>query len=119
MFVHSLLHWSPARALNRHLEWKYEGVPWPSVSMLSTDLPNYMIKRINEASVSQSCPGGLRGGGRGITSNTVLAREKLAVQYFACVLRAFINTYVSVCAVPVTYLENSTFQQLGRLANCV
>ena len=43
---------TPARALYRHLEWKYEGVPWPSVSMPSTDLPNYMIKRFNEASVS-------------------------------------------------------------------
>ncbi|CAI8049527.1 FAD-dependent oxidoreductase domain-containing protein 2 [Geodia barretti] len=47
-FIHGYRY--TARALNRHLEWKYEGVPWPSVSMLSTDLPNYMIKRINEAS---------------------------------------------------------------------
>ena len=39
-----------ARALHRMLEWKYEGVPWPSVSILSTDLLATIIKRINEGS---------------------------------------------------------------------
>ena len=42
----------PVRALFRHLEWRYQDVPWPYVTMPSTDLPNYMLKRINEASVS-------------------------------------------------------------------
>ncbi|KAK2189228.1 hypothetical protein NP493_113g04057 [Ridgeia piscesae] len=35
---------------HRMLEWKYEGVPWPSISILSTDLLATIIKRINEGS---------------------------------------------------------------------
>ena len=44
----------PVRALYRHLEWRYHSVPWPSVTLPFIDFLDHMIKRINEASVSQS-----------------------------------------------------------------
>jgi thioredoxin reductase len=47
-FIHGYRY--TVRALFRHLEWHYQDVPWPYVTMPSTDLPNYMLKRINEAS---------------------------------------------------------------------
>ncbi|KAK2187134.1 hypothetical protein NP493_177g02007 [Ridgeia piscesae] len=47
-FIHGFRY--TARALHRMLEWKYEGVPWPSISILSTDLLATIIKRINEGS---------------------------------------------------------------------
>ena len=42
----------PVRALYHHLEWRYHGVPWPSVTLPFIDVLDHMIKRINEASVS-------------------------------------------------------------------
>ena len=39
------------RALFNHLQWHYHGVPWPSVTLPSSDLLNHLVKRINEASV--------------------------------------------------------------------
>ena len=41
-----------AHVLFRHLEWRYHGVPWPSVSLTPTDLVSHFVKRMNEASVS-------------------------------------------------------------------
>ena len=41
-----------ARALYKHLQWKYHGVPWPSVLLSPIDLTSHLVKRINEASVS-------------------------------------------------------------------
>lgn len=46
---------SIARALHRHLESRYHGIPWPSVTVPCSDLLNLLIKRINEASVSEIC----------------------------------------------------------------
>ena len=40
-----------ARALFKHMEWRYHGVPWPSVSLSPVDLVSHFVKRINEASV--------------------------------------------------------------------
>ena len=53
LFIHTLVHTHTARSLFRHLQWRYEGIPWPSVTLPTSDLQNYMTKRINEASVSQ------------------------------------------------------------------
>jgi len=41
-----------ARALFRHLQWRYHGDPWPSTLLHSSDLLNHFLRRINEASVS-------------------------------------------------------------------
>ena len=41
-----------ARALFRHMEWRYHGVPWPSISLTPVDLVSHFVKRMNEASVS-------------------------------------------------------------------
>ena len=43
-----------AQALFRHLEWKYDRVPWPSVNLPVTSLLNHFLRRINEASVRQT-----------------------------------------------------------------
>ena len=40
-----------ARALFRHMEWRYHGVPWPSVTLTPVDLASHFVKRMNEASV--------------------------------------------------------------------
>jgi thioredoxin reductase len=47
-FIHGFRY--TARALYHHLEWKYHGSPWPSVSVPVTDLLHVLVKRINEAS---------------------------------------------------------------------
>ncbi|KAI0232319.1 FAD-dependent oxidoreductase domain-containing protein 2 [Lamellibrachia satsuma] len=47
-FIHGFRY--TARALHHMLEWKYEGVPWPSTTMPTTDLLSAIIKRINEGS---------------------------------------------------------------------
>ena len=39
-----------ARALFNLLEWRYQAVKWPSVTLPWTDMLNIMIKRNNEAS---------------------------------------------------------------------
>lgn len=39
-----------ARALHNLLEWKYEQVPWPSMTAPITELINVIFKRLNEAS---------------------------------------------------------------------
>ena len=41
-----------ARTLARLLEWRYEGVPWPSHHVPVTQLMNVLLKRLNEASGS-------------------------------------------------------------------
>nr|KAG5709720.1 hypothetical protein BaRGS_027745 [Batillaria attramentaria] len=41
---------SAARALHKLLENRYEGVPWPSQQIPVTQLLNYVLKRMNEAS---------------------------------------------------------------------
>ena len=41
-----------ARALHRHLQWRYHGLPWPSILLDPIDLISHFVKRINEASVS-------------------------------------------------------------------
>jgi len=41
-----------ARTLYRHLQWRYHGVPWPSILLNPVDLTSHFVKRINEASVS-------------------------------------------------------------------
>ena len=41
-----------ARALHRHLEWRYHQNPWPSLTLSAVDLTYHLMKRINEASVS-------------------------------------------------------------------
>ena len=51
LFLYFYMH--PVRALYHHLEWRYHGVPWPSVTLPYIDVLDHMIKRINEASVSQ------------------------------------------------------------------
>ena len=51
-FVH-VCHSMLAQALFRHLEWRYHGVPWPSVSLTPVDLVSHFVKRMNEASVSR------------------------------------------------------------------
>jgi len=38
--------------LFKHMEWRYHGVPWPSVSLSPVDLVSHFVKRINKASVS-------------------------------------------------------------------
>ena len=48
-----------AHALYRHLEWRDHGVPWPHTDIPLTALPYYMVKRINEASVSNINPDSL------------------------------------------------------------
>ncbi|XP_012939152.1 FAD-dependent oxidoreductase domain-containing protein 2 [Aplysia californica] len=47
-FIHGFRY--TARALHKLLEWRYEGVPWPSVTVDRTDLSNLIVKRLNEAS---------------------------------------------------------------------
>ena len=41
-----------ARALFKHMEWRYHEVPWPFVTLSPVDLVAHFVKRINEASVS-------------------------------------------------------------------
>ena len=40
-----------ARALSRHLEWRYHGNQWPHRTIAATELVYHMTRRINEASV--------------------------------------------------------------------
>ncbi|CAG5131919.1 unnamed protein product, partial [Candidula unifasciata] len=47
-FIHGFRY--TARALHRLLEWRYEGVVWPSVTFPRSQLINIILKRINEAS---------------------------------------------------------------------
>ncbi|XP_065889903.1 FAD-dependent oxidoreductase domain-containing protein 2-like isoform X3 [Dysidea avara] len=47
-FIHGFRY--TARALYKHLQWKYHGVPWPSVLLSPIDLTSHLVKRINEAS---------------------------------------------------------------------
>ena len=41
-----------ARALYKHLQWRYHGIPWPSILLNPVDLISHFVKRMNEASVS-------------------------------------------------------------------
>lgn len=47
-FIHGFRY--TARALSRLLEWRYEKVPWPFQAVPTTQLMNYLLKRLNEAS---------------------------------------------------------------------
>lgn len=47
-FIHGFRY--TVRALSRLLEVEYEAVPWPSQQMPTTQLMNYLLKRLNEAS---------------------------------------------------------------------
>jgi hypothetical protein len=47
-FIHGFRYNS--RALHKHLEWKYNGVKWPSLTIDAVDLTDHIVKRINEAS---------------------------------------------------------------------
>ncbi|XP_071105479.1 FAD-dependent oxidoreductase domain-containing protein 2-like [Haliotis cracherodii] len=47
-FIHGFRY--TARALHTLLEWRYEGVQWPSKKLPITDLMSYLLKRMNEAS---------------------------------------------------------------------
>ena len=49
-FIHGFRYNS--RALHKHLEWKYNGVKWPSLTIDAVDLTDHIVKRVNEASVS-------------------------------------------------------------------
>ncbi|XP_005100558.2 FAD-dependent oxidoreductase domain-containing protein 2 [Aplysia californica] len=47
-FIHGFRY--TARALHRLLEWRYEGVRWPSFTVPRSQLLNVIVKRVNEAS---------------------------------------------------------------------
>ncbi|KAK3737352.1 hypothetical protein RRG08_036756 [Elysia crispata] len=47
-FIHGFRY--TARTLHRLLEWRYEQVPWPTITVPRLDLINVIVKRINEAS---------------------------------------------------------------------
>ncbi|RUS76560.1 hypothetical protein EGW08_015668, partial [Elysia chlorotica] len=47
-FIHGFRY--TARTLHRLLEWRYEGAPWPSVTVPRLDLIHVILRRINEAS---------------------------------------------------------------------
>ncbi|KAK7087884.1 FAD-dependent oxidoreductase domain-containing protein 2-like [Littorina saxatilis] len=47
-FIHGFRY--TARALASLLEWRYEGVPWPSKTVPVTQLLTHVLKRFNEAS---------------------------------------------------------------------
>ena len=49
-FIHGYRY--NCRALYKHLEWRYNGVQWPFLTIDAVDLTDHIIKRVNEASVS-------------------------------------------------------------------
>ena len=51
-FIHGFRY--TVRALHRLLEWRNHGVKWPSVTLPATGLLDYMVKRMNEMSVSEA-----------------------------------------------------------------
>jgi len=50
--VNSVFCITIARALFNLLEWRFEGVPWPSVTLSWMDMVPTIVKRINEASAT-------------------------------------------------------------------
>lgn len=50
-FIHGYRY--TVRALHRLLEWRNHGVKWPVVKLPPTGLMDYMVKRMNEMSVSE------------------------------------------------------------------
>ncbi|XP_041364524.1 FAD-dependent oxidoreductase domain-containing protein 2-like [Gigantopelta aegis] len=47
-FIHGFRY--TARALHHMMEYKYEGVTWPSMTASTTQLMNHLLRRMNEAS---------------------------------------------------------------------
>lgn len=47
-FIHGYRY--TTRTLFHYLEWRYQGVPWPSTTLPLKDLLNFLMKRLNEAS---------------------------------------------------------------------